>query len=462
MGMDPGSRGQEVTCHVPGQSLAAFPLQRLASLAIGSALVSVISACSADTSHVDTPSIRIGVALPFTGKESAMGRNLEQAMILALEDVNNAGGIGGTRLEFVTRDSNSGSTRGLNDLLDLLYNEQLAYLIGPEENELASEIVPDVRGLDVLNILPGYAAPSSNASSSTGAWLRLAPTPFSIACGLGAHAIAEGARTANALYSPEDYNSNLATDFRFQFRRMGGKMLSAITIESDRDSYEAAVDKVFASKADQTLLIAHPAAAAELVTEWTVAGRHGSWYLSPLLRTEAFLQNIPYSALDGSFGLSPTRSLVSECEMLEGYTSGPIPCKHSNADRFVKHFAARWDGARPFAAAHYYYDAVVLLATGMQYALATQGSIPASKQLHRIIRMLNKDSNEPTHWYDLASGLGELAAGRELRYVGAAAEYEFDEFGVAQHRTFDRWTVLENRFVEQGVYYASCLDIGSM
>lgn len=432
-------------------------------LVLGAALGSLLGGCNTEPGPMGTSEgIRIGVSLPFTGKESAMGRNIEQAMLLALEDVNAAGAIDGTALEFVTRDSNSGTERGLNDLLDLLYNEKVRYLVGPEENELASQIVADIRALDAFNLLPGYAAPSSKASSSTGAWLRLAPSPFSIACGLGAHAIAEGAQTANALYSQEDYNSQLATDFRFQFRSMGGKVLSAVTIKSDQNDFGSTVDKVVAANADQTLLIAYPATAADLVTEWAVAGRRGKWYLSPLLRTEAFLLNIPFGALDGSFGLSPTRSLVSECEMLEGYGSGPIPCKHDNADRFIAHFVARWDGARPFAASHYYYDAVVLLAMGMQYAVATNGSIPQPVQLHRLIRSLNRSANEPMHWHDLASGFKALGAGKPLRYVGAAAEYEFDDFGTAQYRTFDSWTIRENRFVQQGVYYASCLDIGAM
>lgn len=460
--MLPESRGRQATRRTAKQAPTESRCKRLASLAVGFALTALVGGCTNRTSTDGSESIRVGVSLPFTGKESAMGRNLEQAMLLALQDVNEAGGIGGTPLELVTRDSNSGSERGFDDLLDLLYNERVAYLIGPEENELASDIVADVRALDVLNILPGYAAPSSNASSSTGAWLHLAPSPFSIACGLGAHAIAEGAQTANALYSPEDYNSSLATDFRFQFRVMGGKVLSSITIKSDQESYQTAVDKASASKADQTLLIAYPAEAAELVTEWAVTGRRGNWYLSPLLRTDAFLLNIPFGALDGSFGLSPTRSLVSECEMLQGYTSGPISCTHANADRFAQHFSARWDGASPFAASHYYYDAVVLLASSLQYALASQGRIPASGQVHRLLRTLNRTTNEPMHWYDLASGFEALAAGHALRYVGAAAEYEFDDFGVAQHRTFDSWSIRDNRFVEQGVYYASCLDIGAM
>ncbi|MGE5787513.1 MAG: ABC transporter substrate-binding protein [Myxococcales bacterium] len=411
-------------------------------------------------SHGET--IRIGASLPFTGNESAMGRNLEQAMLLAVDDINATGGINGVPIELITRDSNSGSARGLNDILDLLYNEQVDYLIGPEETELAKRIVEDVRRLDVLNILPGDAAPASNSSSTMGSWLRLSPTPFSIACGLGAHAISEGAQTANAIYSLEDYNTSLATDFRFHYKSFGGRLLSSVTIQSAQDSYQSAIGRVVASNADETLLIAYPAAAAELITEWKIAGGRGKWYLSPLLRTEVFLLNIPYGALDGSFGLSPALSLRSECQQLDGYAAGPIECSRANRRRFVNHFVQHSDGTRPFTAAHFYYDSVVLLASALQFAVATQGSIPGSKELHRIIRNLNQTTNEPGYWYDLPSAMKSLAAGHPVRYVGAAAEYEFNEFGVAQHRTFDSWTIRNNAFLEQGAYYASCPDLGAM
>lgn len=437
----------------------------------------LVTGCTDTSTKPKGETIRIGASLPFSGKESAMGRNIEQAMLLAIDDVNKAGGISGVPLELVARDSNSGSERGLNDLLDLLYNEHVSYLIGPEENDLANEIVGDLRELDVLDILPGYAAPSSERSSSQGAWLRLAPTPYAVACGLGAHAVAEGAKVANSLYSLEDYNTSLATDFRFHFRRMGGEMKSSVTIQSDQVSYTSALDRLSADQAAQTLLIAYPAAAASLVTEWMVTGRQGHWYLSPLLRTEAFLLNIPYGALDGSFGLSPTLSLNSECDIPSsgdasngmvgnltelGFVYGPVSCTHANRVRFQNHFSDHWDRTRPFSAAHFYYDAVVLLAMGMQYATAVKGGIPSAKPLQQLILTLNNASNEPGYWYDLPSAMEQLANGKTLRYVGAAAEYGFNQFGVAQHRVFDTWTIEHNEFVTKGAYYAACLELSNI
>ena len=201
----------------------------------------------------DPNAITIGAILPFTGKEAAIGRNLEQALLLAVADVNRAGGVGGRPLRVISRDSTSGSRRGLDELLQLLYNDEVAYLIGPEENELANEIVPDVKGLDVLNILPGYAAPPIEQTGSRGAWLRLAPSPGEVGCAMAKHAVRDGVKTTNALITLDDYNLTLATDFSSRFQTLRGESLPSVTVQAGQPSYVRQIDQAFDYGAERTL-----------------------------------------------------------------------------------------------------------------------------------------------------------------------------------------------------------------
>ena len=419
------------------------------------AFTSATAGCG-ESSKPAGDTISIGTSLPFTGDESAMGRNFEQAMLLAVEDVNNAGGVNGVPLSLDTRDSNSGSDRGLNDLLELIYNDQVQYLIGPDESELANNIVPDIKALDILNILPGYAAPSTNRVSTTGAWLRLAPLPDATGCALAAHALDDGAQHVNTLASMEDYNATLATDFTSDFVYFSGTNTPSVTLQPAQSSYAAAIRSVFEFGADETLLVAYPEMAAQVVTEASVIESQPNWYLSPLLNAEVFLLNIPYGALEGAFGLSPSLSLESECQKPSSGTHGRVSCTRQNSQQFSDHFAARWDGARPFPAAYLYYDAVVLLAMGMQYSIASKGSIPASQALQLDIRDLNVLNNDPAYWYDLKAAFASLGLGKPLRYVGAGAEYHFDAYGQALLDVFDTWRVHEQAFEGAGAYYATC------
>jgi ABC-type branched-subunit amino acid transport system substrate-binding protein len=411
--------------------------------------------CSSAETKESGDSIQVGAILPFTGKEAALGRNIEQAMLLAMEDINAAGGIDGTPIEVVSRDSNSGSLRGRDELLNLIYNDKVQYLVGPEETELANEIVSDIKSLNITNVLPGYAAPSVQRASATGSWFRLAPAAFDIGCAFARHAEDDGVVSANALSMNDDYNSTLASSFNQQYSQ-SGQALPSVTVQAGQSSYSSAITRALKSEPERTVLNANPATGAEIVTEWAIGDGRGSWYLSPLLRAEAFLINVPYGSLNGLLGISPSLSLRSECDTLSGFDHGTISCTRGNATRFNAHFAQRWGGTQPFPASRLYYDAVVLLAMGMRYAVATNGKVPSAPELHRLILQLNDPGNKPARWYDLESAFSALANGEKLRFVGSGAEYRFDRYGAAQHVVFDTWTVSGQSFVDTGSYYASC------
>lgn len=401
----------------------------------------------------DQDGIPVGVLLPFTGTEAALGRNLEQALLLAVKDVNDAGGIGGQKLRLVTRDSNSGSDRGLDQLLQLLYADKVKYLIGPEETDLANAIVPDVKALNIIDILPGYTAPAIEHSARSGAWMRLAPSTDALSCAMAKQVRLEGARTANVLTTIDDYNSSLASDFLSQFGSEGGISLPTVTAPSGSSTYAKQVDQVMTYGADVTLLMAPPESASVIATEWTIDGRHGDWYLSPLLRAEVFLANIPFGTLNGAHGLSPSSNLPSECTRADG---DELRCTHSNAKTFAAHFADHWEGDQPFAAATYYYDALVLLALGLNKGLSQEGKLPTTQQLHEDIRELGDPDAPPVRWNNLREPFAEVRLGTSFRYVGAATEYEFDRYGATHHSVFDHWEVQNDGFVGTGTFEAVC------
>ena len=245
-------------------------------------------------------------------------------------------------------------------------------------------------------------------------------------------------------------------EFGTQFARLGGAVLPSVTVRADLSSYSLAIDQVFRFEAERTLLMAYPAVASAIVTEWEVGGRRGAWDLSPILRAEVFLLNTPFRALQGYSGLSPSSSLPSECEASDPEQPSQVSCVRDNAERFAEHFANRWDGDRPLPAAHFYYDAVVLLAMGLEYSLAQGEDMPAAASLQRSIRHINQEQSEPASWLDLPQALERLSSGAPVRYVGAAAEYSFDEFGAAQHVVFDTWQIDGRSFVDTGPLWASC------
>ncbi|WP_218060795.1 hypothetical protein, partial [Aeromonas sp. EERV15] len=159
--------------------------------------------------------------------------------------------------------------RGLYEILALLYKDEdkVHYLIGPEENDLAREIAPDVKALDVFHMLPGYAAPSIAHSETRGGWMRLAPTPFDVGCALAQMAVRDEVESVNSLAARDDYHANVSSEFTTQFVALGGRVLPSVTFTSGEPTYATKIKSAFGSDAGRTLLAAYPATASTIVTE---------------------------------------------------------------------------------------------------------------------------------------------------------------------------------------------------
>jgi neutral amino acid transport system substrate-binding protein len=128
-----------------------------------------------------------------------------------------------------------------------------------------------------------------------------------------------------------------------------------------------------------------------------------------------------------------------------------------SSEGFRSYFASRWDGDMPFPAAHFYYDAVVLLAIGLQYAAAQGIVAPTAADVRRAVLASTAPSSELGRWRDLKAVMVRLADGTAVRYAGAAAEYRFDKYGAATHDIFDSWLVSNQDFQREGAFQARCL-----
>jgi len=270
--------------------------------------------------------------------------------------------------------------------------------------------------------------------------------------------VQQGVKTANAIVALDDYNQSLASEFNAQFGYLGGQVLPSVTVDATQTSFTTQVTRAFSYGTDRTLLIAYPGTASTVVTEWALSGGTGAWFLSPTLQTTAFPLNVPFGALEGQTGVSPSLSLRAECVTPDPSQPDHLSCVTDNAALFGDHFEKRW-GGRPFPEAHLYYDAVVLVAMGLERSLSGgTGALPTASALQQTIRTTVAAANATNAlWSDLKSGFALLDAGSPVQYVGAAAEYDFDQYGAAaNYQVFDTWQIEKQQFVATDPLQANC------
>jgi len=75
--------------------------------------------------------IKIGVIMPKSGWGAEEGQNEEHGAMLALEEINAAGGIGGVPLKLIMYDNNSNGTQSINVAKKLIYEDKVLAILGP-------------------------------------------------------------------------------------------------------------------------------------------------------------------------------------------------------------------------------------------------------------------------------------------------------------------------------------------
>lgn len=86
--------------------------------------------------------IKIGYLPALTGPSSSTGVGINRGVQLALEDINNAGGVNGRKLELIVRDTQSDPTKAVNAVSELTQRQKVSMIFGPVNSGEALAATP--------------------------------------------------------------------------------------------------------------------------------------------------------------------------------------------------------------------------------------------------------------------------------------------------------------------------------
>ncbi|MBR5470919.1 MAG: ABC transporter substrate-binding protein [Oscillibacter sp.] len=100
---------------------------------------------------VDT--IKIGYVGAMTGPSAGMGMCGEHGTIMAIEEINAAGGVGGVQLEYVSRDDEADPTKSFTYVEELIYKEGINMLIGAPNSACSAASQETISENGIINFL---------------------------------------------------------------------------------------------------------------------------------------------------------------------------------------------------------------------------------------------------------------------------------------------------------------------
>jgi branched-chain amino acid transport system substrate-binding protein len=284
--------------------------------------------------------VRIGVAGSFS---DPIGLPMKQAVELAAEEINAAGGINGKRLELAIRDDYADPDSAVFVASDL-YDSDVSAVVGHLFSGMTLAAAPVYNGghNPVVAI-----SPSSSSPDVTGAGeytFRICPSDLAHGTAL-AHWIRDRLHLSHGavLYLNDEYGRGIRQTFVGEYERLGGDLQAVDPYLGDRPDVGAYLDRLARGQRPEFLVVAGNRSEAEEILRQ--ARKRGL--------------TMPVLGGDGLEGIQEAGDLADGVYLSSPYFPS-IPTAPNR--RFVEAFRRKYPGAgmpnQPAAAA---YDAVYLL-----------------------------------------------------------------------------------------------------
>jgi branched-chain amino acid transport system substrate-binding protein len=367
--------------------------------------------------------VRVGLLLPYTGKDGSAGANYERGVLMAAEQVNAAGGLHKRRLRIVYADTHSDVARGAQGAKSLV-DQGVVAIIGPEDDELARELSATLGDADVALLTPS----SSSVKSADALWFRLAPSAKDLGIALARLIENDGAKRIAVVSTSAVYEQSFATGARERLTGDGLAPQTSQVISARASNFSAAIDAIRGTQPDAIVLAADASTGSRFVNEYAFSARTTGirWYLSPSLEHQAFVLNSLPDVVENMVGVAPD-----------------VNRNGTQSAEFNGAFVNRWNGVTPTTGAYFYYDALALYAIAYEAAAKEANSDPPpSEQVRSHLLSASGGSGLVVEWNELPKGLKQASEGKGVYYSGLTGVIKIGEkTGTRSNISTRYWTI---------------------
>jgi branched-chain amino acid transport system substrate-binding protein len=309
------------------------------------AFVTIMVLFTLSVSGAETP-IRIGALAALTGGASMQGQQAREGALMAMEDLNAAGGVLGREVEVFVEDSQGVPTASVNAFRKLIDDRKVSVVVGDHQSTavLAFKPIAIERGIPVLATGSAMAV-----TEDANPWIfRVREYDNLAAIALVKGAIQEGYTKIGIFHNTDQFGVGGRDNV---IEALAAAGLKPVAIEGHNTG-----DKDFTAQ-----LLSFRRAGADAVIVFTHNEEHA-------LITRQFDQLLPGVAYFGSMGLSQTSTIQMAQGAAEGKYSA-TPYTLTNMDERVQKFAERYRakyGHDPELFSVLYYDAVMMIAEAIK------------------------------------------------------------------------------------------------
>ena len=296
----------------------------------------------------DTNTVSIGAVLPLSGPVAFYGNESRDGALLAIEQVNAAGGLLGKKLALLAEDDEGAAEKAVNAFTKLTTRDKVTFVVGSSTSGATMAMTALAQQNKVILISPSG---TNTEVTKAGDFIFRACfiDPFQGVVGGDFAYDVLGSRRAAVLYDAgADYNTGLAEAFKNHFKSVGGQIVADEAYQSGDVDFNAQVTRIRAANPDVVFL--------------------PNYYNDVALQAKQLRAQGVNCALIGGDGWD---SLIDNAgdEVLNGFWSSGFAADTTDPRgvAFVKAFTARFNRpASQFSALGY--DAMMLIIDGIKAA----------------------------------------------------------------------------------------------
>jgi len=301
--------------------------------------------------------IKIGEFASLTGKEATFGQSSHEGTVLAIEELNAAGGVLGKRIELLTEDTQSKAGEPATVVNKLISRDGVVGILGEVASSRSLEAAPICQ----QNKIPMVSPSSTNPKvTEVGDYIFrvcfIDPFQGTVMANFASRTL-KATRVAIFTDVKSDYSKGLAKFFKDQILRNGGQIVAELDFNGGDKDFKGQLTAIKAANPEAVFVPGYYTDAA-LIT----------------IQTRQLGLNVPLLGGDGweSEKLTEIGKEAVEGDYFSTHYSAEVGSDMSKA--FVANYQKRWQGRTPDALAACGYDSALVLVDAIRRAGSTEGA----------------------------------------------------------------------------------------
>mgnify|MGYP001047584760 FL=1 len=381
--------------------------------------------------------LKIGALLPLTGPLADFGRDFRNAIEMAVEHINAAGGVMGRPVVLVTADDGTVNVQqGVAEARRLVDVERVHVIVGAAASSVTIAVAESVTVPNrILQISPSSTSPAITTLRDNDYLFR---TPISDAAqGLVLARLArdEGLSRVATLYVNNAYGQGLSESFARAFQQLGGQVTAQVPHTAETaPSYISELQRAAQGNPEALAAISYVDGQGEVYLREAVE--------QGLFRRFLFVDGTKSGDMFGRLGWDRFNGM-------RGTSPGTLSTQFGS--QFDQQFQQRWGYAYQTPFVREAYDATVVVALAAEKARSTD-----STAIRNVLRdVANSPGRQIGPGVDsIRQALQAIRNGEDIDYVGASGSVEFDQNGDVALGGIEVWRVDAQRreLVTEAVY----------